>query len=397
MMALYEKNKGEADAQLKGRKVTVRDVIDHIDGRTITLRNRLRDKDSVACDSTTPVLKDSLKPGLLVEATGVVKGRGLLGNITLADCTVASVPVPQGQDQPSATVQQAESSITQLPPSSAQERSPSPDASPALPISGNSSPQGTPEEAIGNGDHPPQAESVSVAELMAAYGRDKGAADQKFKGLRFRVRDYILEFQHSSLVLGRTGKGQDVVRCPLEPADAEKWRHLTSGVLVTVEGFGRGRGLRGNVTLDACQIVDGPQPAAISSLASEGKKSEIKTGPLLIGGLVVLNCVLLAWWIWNRFFRARCPKCRSLKFATVDHEKIHEWVGTKTVTNTTTANHETRMYGSAPDPSGALRNTGRTTMVSKQQIPVTKVKYRDVVECEICKHRWAEVYTRELS
>ena len=268
-------------------------------------------------------------------------------------------------------------------------------------------PNDVPAVSVGS-DPPPTAaappaavepSTVSVAEMMAVYERDKRGADFQFKNVRVRVRDSARELRESVLVLGSPGRGQDVVRCRLSPDAVAAWRHLTVGAVVTVEGFGKGRGILGNVTLDGCHVVDGPPPAAPVSSPSRVDDTSVQqpdtvwgwtsnTVTTVVGTLLV--CALL--WAANRFLRRRCPNCKGTKYRHLAHDEIDRWIGTKTVRDVTTAQHQAR-----PAPGEMLRHAGTTTITTQHEVPVTKVKYRDVFQCDVCDKPWEEVSTAELS
>jgi tRNA_anti-like len=377
LMDRYDQDKRQADADLKDRLVAVTDVIDEINSsRQITLRVRSRDKDYVRCEFDRDFPVGTFKVGDTGAVAGLLKGRGLRGNITLVQCTanlIRSNPLRryllrQGLRPPSIAARNTVSSAM------------------SVPVGATRPEHG--EDRV-----------VSVAELMAAYERDESDADRQFKNVRLQVRDSIREFGNLSLALGLPGKEKDVVKCPLSPSDAKAWSHLTSGMVVTIQGYGKGRGILGNVTLDECHVLDAPHPqvprAEISTASTDQSISSASPSPSagdptsntsvsIVATLAV--CVLL--WATIRLLRRHCPKCTSTKYTQVDHIEIDRSIGTKTVSSTTTANHHTRS-----DQGQSFKHTGQTKSVTTHEIPVTKVKYRDVFQCKVCEKQWDEVVT----
>ena len=87
--------------------------------------------------------------------------------------------------------------------------------------------------------------------------------------------------------------------------------------------------------------------------------------------LAVAGGAIYAWY-WNKFVRARCPKCKSTNFEITDAAETDRWRGTKKVTEQNSRGSKTRHV--------------QTTFVKKLY------EYR----CQACNNEWTEVRKEEL-
>ena len=94
-------------------------------------------------------------------------------------------------------------------------------------------------------------------------------------------------------------------------------------------------------------------------------------GPLLQISLVVVAAAL-AGWIWNKFIRARCPKCKSTAFDTVNVTETDRFKGTKEVREKTSRGTNTR------------------------HVQTTYAKNLYEYRCKSCQHEWSVERKEEL-
>jgi hypothetical protein len=84
LMAAFDKG-----AKVKGAEITVRDVV--VDNKNSKVTFRSSETNRVICELNPVSANHSKQPavGSIATVTGKVRGRGLLGNVTLDDCSVA--------------------------------------------------------------------------------------------------------------------------------------------------------------------------------------------------------------------------------------------------------------------------------------------------------------------
>lgn len=91
-----------------------------------------------------------------------------------------------------------------------------------------------------------------------------------------------------------------------------------------------------------------------------------------IGIFLAVLAAAIGGWIWNKFFRNRCPKCKSTSFDTTSETEVDRWRGTKKVSETHSRGTKTRHV--------------QTTYIKKLY------EYR----CKACQHAWALEMKEEL-
>jgi type IV secretory pathway VirB10-like protein len=111
LMSAFEKGSG---VSLKGALITFRDVVVESEDGKLTFKST--QKNRVICRLITPTGNRNKPPSAGSEATviGKVRGRGLLGNVTLDNCSMA--PLPDSPD--SAKLQQDIASVAPVDPPS---------------------------------------------------------------------------------------------------------------------------------------------------------------------------------------------------------------------------------------------------------------------------------------
>lgn len=110
----------------------------------------------------------------------------------------------------------------------------------------------------------------------------------------------------------------------------------------------------------------------ISDQKEKEKKEETKKIVLAI--IAVLIGVPFAFYIWNKFFRTRCPECKSTKYTVANSHEIDRWIGKKKVP-------------AKKGPKGQIRY---------KYINATFVKIQNDLCCDQCGCEWAVVKKREL-
>jgi len=117
LMAAFDKG-----AKVKGAEITVRDVV--VDNKNSKVTFRSSEANRVICELNPVAANHSRQPALgsIVTVTGKVRGRGLLGNVTLDNCAVA-VPEEAALAAP-AVAEPAPQEVTPAPPEVVSEASP---------------------------------------------------------------------------------------------------------------------------------------------------------------------------------------------------------------------------------------------------------------------------------
>ena len=93
----------------------------------------------------------------------------------------------------------------------------------------------------------------SVAELVALF-KDRRAANQRFRGKQFVVRDQVVKVEAKSLMLKGVSISGDPVKCKLIKTSELK---VVTGVVVTIIGELDKKGFSGVVGLNNCRIHEG--------------------------------------------------------------------------------------------------------------------------------------------
>ena len=105
--------------------------------------------------------------------------------------------------------------------------------------------------------------------------------------------------------------------------------------------------------------------AAVEYKSDEEKKNNLS----LFFGVIVAAA---AGWIWNKFIRLRCPRCKSTNPNVLSISEIDRWRGTKKVVDT--------------------HSRGRNT----RHVSTTYVKNQYHYKCRDCNHEWQITKKEEL-
>jgi hypothetical protein len=91
LITAFESDKVAATKMLKGRRVTVRDVVEKFGRRDISLRNiSTRDRSSMKCHFNQDISGLPIQAGSTITVKGALDKRGSTGTIGLNDCAVVT-------------------------------------------------------------------------------------------------------------------------------------------------------------------------------------------------------------------------------------------------------------------------------------------------------------------
>lgn len=83
-----------------------------------------------------------------------------------------------------------------------------------------------------------------------------------------------------------------------------------------------------------------PRPTEPDRQGAAAEKERSQRNQLFIAGAVL--AAVLAGWVWHKFIRNRCPKCKSTNIDTTDVSEVDRWRGSKKVTEQHSRGSRTR-------------------------------------------------------
>lgn len=111
----------------------------------------------------------------------------------------------------------------------------------------------------------------------------------------------------------------------------------------------------------------------LRKIQNEREREKEKERNNLIIGIIVLSGIPLAYIIWDKFIRRRCPNCKSKHYKLISEEEIDRWRGTKQVSERT--------------------STGKT---KTRHVQTTFIKMKRDYQCIDCNNEWEEITKEEL-
>lgn len=121
------------------------------------------------------------------------------------------------------------------------------------------------------------------------------------------------------------------------------------------------------------------QVARNAELDAQRQIDRSRNEKLSVGG--ALLAVIAAAWVWNQFFRNRCPKCRSTDFDITNVAETDRWRGTKKVSTV------------AHRPGGIK---GQSYKDVTKHVATTYVKKLHEYRCRACQNEWTRETKEEL-
>lgn len=121
------------------------------------------------------------------------------------------------------------------------------------------------------------------------------------------------------------------------------------------------------------------QVARNAELDAQRQIDRSRNEKLSVGG--ALLAVIAAAWVWNQFFRNRCPNCKSTDFDTTNVAETDRWRGTKKVSTV------------AHRPGGIK---GQSYKDVTKHVATTYVKKLHEYRCRACQNEWTRETKEEL-